>query len=51
MITKLMSLTNEQRDAMASHAQKWIERGLRTTPLSDEEWTIVEDKDILAIVG
>ena len=40
---KLMSLTDEQRDRMTSFADEWIERGWRTTPLTEEEWKVVED--------
>jgi len=42
-MTKLMSLTDAQRDQMAPFAQSWIEHGWRTTPLTEEEWGVVED--------
>ena len=36
------SLTREQRERMAPFAREWIERGWRTTPLTEEEWTVQE---------
>ena len=42
MRTKLMSLTPEQEARMGSFAQEWIQRGWRTTPLTEEEWAVWE---------
>jgi hypothetical protein len=42
MTKTLTTLTDTQRDRMASFAQSWIEYGWRTTPLTDEEWTVWE---------
>jgi len=42
MTKQLTKLTPEQRDRMAPHAQQWIEYGLRTTPLTDDEWEMWE---------
>ncbi|WP_217901218.1 hypothetical protein, partial [Mycobacterium marinum] len=38
MTTKLTKLTKQQQERMAPHAQKWIQHGLRTQPLTPEEW-------------
>jgi len=43
MVQRLQSLTDAQRDRMASFAQEWIEHGWRTAPLTEEEWRVVED--------
>ena len=40
---KLTTLTPEQKDRMASFAQEWIQHGWRTKPLTEEEWSVVED--------
>jgi len=48
-MTKLMSLTDAQRDQMAPFAQSWIEHGWRTTPLTEEEWGVVEDLPLIHI--
>src|ERR1700741_3053203 len=41
-ITRIDTLTDEQRAAMATYAQTWIDRGLRTGPCTDAEWADVE---------
>ena len=43
MVRRVTELTPAQRDRMESHAQGWIDRGWRITPLTESEWAVWED--------
>ena len=40
---RIDTLTAAERATFAPYAQQWIERGLRTGPLTDAEWATVQD--------
>lgn len=42
-ITRITSLTDDQKSQMAPFAQEWIARGHRTRPLTEDEWQVWED--------
>ena len=41
-VKKLTELTVPQKDRMASFADEWVQYGWRTTPLTEEEWSVWE---------
>jgi hypothetical protein len=43
MPKRIDQLSSEQKTRMSSFAREWIERGWRTTPLTEEEWALQAD--------